>query len=160
GHERITELVDLKLDGVFDGLAPGNPFDSPETGPVYQIVTRPPPCAPAVVRWLYPGGRIDDPQAEESYRRVFARLDAFNHEAIKLTHRWGVQRGRAAGAVVNHSDFLVLPDAARCVVDRFTLADALANRFRSKHLRSLRGLLVLAFIWTCFFQAHLVFGDA
>src|SRR5262249_36807732 len=70
GDERITELVDLKLDGVFDGLAPANPFDSPETGPVYQVVTRPPSSAPAVVRRLYPGGRIDDPQDEESYRRV------------------------------------------------------------------------------------------
>jgi len=137
----------------------------PELFPVYHILT------PRVSN-PHPGGELrpfeceviysvvfksDAKAAEKYYERMFGNLDDFNRLATKDGARQENEVGECKAGVIRDFDERNFSTCEARTLKRYAVADALANRFRTRMLWTHRALHWLVFLsFSCFVLfAHL-----
>jgi hypothetical protein len=158
-----AQVVHFKLQGVPERYAltdeVSSPLDPVDSGPVYHIVTprasnpRPTGNVASLIK-LFPRGFERGALAEASYHRIYARMNAFNRDALRLESTLNQPR--------ENSETSVMPAAAierfslplRFMLDCYAMADALAIYFQAKTLLTLRALLTLSLLAAVFFQIY------
>ncbi len=144
-----------------EGLPPEHACNllPPELFPVYHIVTprvsNPSPEQPFQVRVIYPPAFGSYNRANLYYERIFGNLDDFN----RLTAKDGtaLENGMAERKAIREFDERKFSTCEAWTLKRYAVADALANRFRTRMLWTHRALHWLVFLsFSCFvFFAHL-----
>jgi hypothetical protein len=153
-----VQVVRFQLQGVPEPFGPPrSPLDPADGGLVYHVVTpRESGLAPAgdplSVRVLFPPGHTTEPAAEAAYRRVFARMDTFNRDALRLPRPAERESGAARAFAGEGAE--ALPADLLPMLAGYAAADALALHFRRRTLWTLRGLILLAWATAALFEAY------
>ena len=155
-----SRVVKFQLEGVPEPYAPrSSPIDTPESGPVYHIVT---PRAgnpetadkPFAIHKLFPKGYVGE---VDRFNRICARIDTFNQDVI-------AQAALLRRKAKNSEDYLFpepatknLPPPLRSLHRRFAVADTLAIYFQRLTQRTLGTLFILVMLVAISFElyAHL-----
>ena len=160
GREGGTaQVVGFKLRGVPRKFVPENSLlDTPETGPVYHIITpRVAHAVPAGKLSLierYPGTGNDEAVSRVAFDRIFQHMDSFNRDATTLASALADERTRSMSYVFEDGGVTGHAASSRSDLVRYAVADTLSQHFQRKTLQALKGLIVLVFILASFFQAH------
>jgi hypothetical protein len=158
-----AQVVRFKLMGVPERYAlaaeRSSPLDPVDSGPVYHIVTpraspQRPLGKPFSIRKLFPQDFERDALAEASYARIYARMNAFNQDAVRLESVLTRQCETSKADVMPVSEIEHFPRPLRFILDWYAIADTLAIHFQSRTLLTLRGLLVLSILAAIFFQLY------
>jgi hypothetical protein len=158
-----AQVVRFKLLGVPERYAlveeRSSPLDPVDNGPVYHIMTprvsTPKPMGkPFSLSKRFPQGFERDALAEASYERTYARLNAFNRDAVHLESTLAQERETSKTDVMPASETAHFPHGLRFTLDGYAIADTLAIYFQSRALLTLRGLLVLSILAAICFQLY------
>jgi hypothetical protein len=155
-----SRVVKFQLEGVPEPYAPrSSPIDTPESGPVYHIVTSRagnPETAdePFAVHKLFPKGYVGE---ADRFNRICGRIDTFNQDVI-------AQAALLRRKAKNSEDYLFpepetrrLPPPLQSLHKRFAVADTLAIYFQRLTQRTLSQLFILVLLVAISFElyAHL-----
>jgi hypothetical protein len=149
-----ASIVRLRLDGQLPGEGRPAGLDPPDRGPVYQVVTPrardgAPDGIPFSIVHRFPGDGWGAEASAAAHRRLLARMDAFNQDALALT-------GRPAGALEGSREAL-LPAAGqlsahlRAIREVFAVADVLALHHQRATYRALRDIFRVVLVASVFF---------
>jgi len=136
GEGGTGQIVQYKLEGVPRRQvmhSTRSPLDSPETGPVYQIVT---PRAlhsglegePLSVRKRFPA-REDHEEPQKAYDRIYERIEAFNRDSLDLAVRLAEERKQSQAYFLPGFNTNTRPTPIRAIVACYTIAHTLAQYF-------------------------------
>jgi hypothetical protein len=109
---------------------------------------------PFSISKLFPQGFERDAPAEASYERIYARMNAFNQDAVRLESALTRECETSKADVMPVSEIEHFPRPLRFILDWYAIADSLAIHFQSRTLLTLRGLLVLSILAAIFFQLY------
>ena len=154
-----AEIVRFKLNGVDQRYQPGaSPLDPPDTGPVIRILTPrssgPPVAGAFTVETLYPEVPGETRKGEETYeRRVFTRIETFNHDTVRLAA--DIVRGEPrSSAQLSSTTGAPLGAGAASIQRTYAITDVLALHFQGKSRRVLATLFVWIFVAAALFEAY------
>jgi hypothetical protein len=156
-----SQVVQYKLAGVPHREllhSQRSPLDPPETGPVYQIVTprRSHPETqdrPLSVRRLLPR-RDDQEEPQRAYDRIYERIETFNRDSLELSALLAEERKQSKSYLLPGFNTDTLPGTFRSLVDCYTVADTLAQRFQRLTHRTLVGLMGVIFLMALIFDVY------
>jgi hypothetical protein len=158
-----AQIVRFKVMGVPEHYAlaeeRSSPLDPVDSGPVYHIMTPRastlrPMGIPFSICKLFPQGFERDALAQASYERIYARMNAFNQDAMRLESALTEECETSQADVMPVSEIAHFPRPLRSILDWYAIADTLASHFQSRTLLTLRGLLVLSILAAIFFQLY------
>jgi hypothetical protein len=166
GLEGGTEhIIEFKLNGIPPPYAGARrPLDVVDNGPVYHILTprlqNPnPPGTPFSLEIKFPEEwKSSSESLEKSYSRILKQMNAFNDDARRLS-------GSLAGSVKKNREYVIpelkapsLSPRARFILDRYALADTLAQHFKTIRKQILLMLFAIAVAAVLSFEiyAHLL----
>ena len=148
-----------------DGLPPSEAccLEAQEGFPVYWIPTpretlSVPKGTPFERQDLYPHSfQGDDALAAGYYRRMFSRIDEFNHYVAGADSDLRAEIVKSKTYLLRGRSEVQLPEEVRAELNRFGLADALALRFRHEkvHMEKLLHVTIFAAFLSFTFFAHL-----
>jgi hypothetical protein len=158
-----AQVVRFKLQGVPQRYAPADEVNSPldpvDSGPVYHILT-PRAGSPGIVEQalrltkLYPPVYESEAVAETSYGRIYARMNAFNRDVLRLGSALSPAREHSKAYLIPVSQVEQFPHSLQYVLECYATADALALVYQRRTLLTLRGLLSLSILAAIFFQLY------
>lgn len=158
GTGGTAQIVHFQLEGVPPPYAPPrNPLDPPQSGPVYHIVTprrsNPTPNGPALtLQKRYPSG--PEPEAAAaSYERVYARMNTFNEDSVRLTVPLADRVVQSEGWLLPADAVAGLPSQLRSFLTHFAQADVFAIHYQRAALWVLNVLLLIVFLAAFFMSA-------
>ena len=169
GEEGGTgQIVDFKLDGIPPPYARARKqLDIVDNGPVYHIVTprtkNPnPKDTPFKLIVTFPIGwkssKSSSESLEKAYGRILEQMNTFNDDARRL-------RTALAGNLTQNRDYVIpeaetpaLSERARFILDRYALADTLAQHYKKRRRLTLITLFSIAVAALLSFEvyAHLI----
>lgn len=172
----LAEFRDLLQQAESDPLA-CSLIDSPETGPVFHIVTprlsyphpngEPlnlqklvPNAAPERMGMgsgrsgSYAGAEVVAPDTATPYDRIYERMDIFNKDAVALTSKRIAELQASRSALLPESEAEFLTVSLQHDLDCYAKADVLARHFEHRRVRILRSMLGLLFIAVILFQIY------
>ena len=155
-----SRVVKFQLEGVPEPYAPrSSPIDTPESGPVYHIVT---PRAgnpetadePLALRKLFPRGYVGE---VDRFDRICARIDTFNQDVTAQTALLQRKAKKSEEYLFPEPETKELPPSLRSLRKRFAVADTLAIYFQRLTQRTLGTLFILVMLVAISFElyAHL-----
>lgn len=155
-----SRVVKFQLEGVPEPYAPrSSPIDTPESGPVYHIVT---PRAgnpetadePLALRKLFPRGYVGE---VDRFDRICARIDTFNQDVTAQTALLQRKAKKSEDYLFPEPETKELPPSLRSLRKRFAVADTLAIYFQRLTQRTLGTLFILVMLVAISFElyAHL-----
>jgi hypothetical protein len=157
-----AQIVRFKLEGIPLLYAPAherrNSLDTPENGPVYQILTprKSDPQTdgePLARRKLLP---VTDGATAPAkvFDRIFGCLDSFNRDAIEVAPRLARDLKKSMTSLLPDRAPDRLPAELASLRESFAVADTLAKHFQRLTLRVLMGLVIviplLAFLFNVY----------
>ncbi len=163
GREGGTgQVVGFKLEGVPHRFAPANsPLDIPEAGPVYQLVTpragqaEPERKLDLIVRYPgAPGAPGDEGAMRAVYDRIFGLMDEYNRDIISLRPSLAGERATSRSYVVSEAEAGESTGPLAEDLDRYAVADTLAQHFQRKTHGALHAMIGVVFVLALLFQAH------
>jgi hypothetical protein len=133
-----------------------------ETGPVYHIVTprisNPKPVGrPFELIPLYPTYWGARKRAENAYAGMLKRADKYNSDARKHRPKLAAKALNSRSSVIPIDRQRNLDADCRTMLNRYALADVLAQEFKRLRLGVLKSLFFLVIIGFFFFQMHIDF---
>jgi hypothetical protein len=158
-----AQVVRFKLQGVPERYAQADevqsPLDPVDSGPVYHILTprasNPSPAGPACrLAKLFPSVYEREAMAEAAYDRIYAHMNAFNRDVLRLGDALVPAREQSQAYVIPPSQAEDVPHALKYILVCYGTADALALAFQRRTLLTLRALLALSVVATIFFQLY------
>lgn len=155
-----SRVVKFQLEGVPEPYAPpSSPIDTPESGPVYHIVTprNSNPRTedePLTMRRLCPKGYVGE---ADRFTRICARVDTFNRDLIDQAVLLEREAKKSADYLFPESEVRKLPPPLQSLHKRFAVADTLAIHFQRLTRRTLSLLFILVLLVAISFElyAHL-----
>lgn len=155
-----SKIISFQLRGVPEPYAPASSvIDTPESGPVYQIVTprKSDPGTegtPFQLRKLFPKGYLDE---SERFSRIRTRIDEFNRDLIKEAVILKRSVSVSSNQLLPDTEAEVLRPADRVRREQFAVADVLALHFSDLTRRTLNRLFLLVLLAAIAFDlyAHL-----
>jgi hypothetical protein len=169
GREGGTgQIVDFKLNGIPAPFArERKPLDIVDNGPVYHIVTprakNPnPKGTPFNLIIRFPTGWKSSESSSESlekaYGRILEQMNTFNDDARRLSTALAGKLKKNREYVIPESERQVLSDRARLILDRYALADTLAQHYKKRRKLTLITLFAIAVAAVLSFEvyAHLI----
>jgi hypothetical protein len=151
------EVIKFQLEGVPQSYAPGaSAIDSPETGPVYHILT---PrrsesklaSEPFQLRTLLPKGYSGE---ADRFGLICTRTDEFNRDIMAQTSALtdGLESSRER--LFPQAEISRLPSMHQLRREQFALADVLAKRFQNLTQRTLKELFILVLLAAIAFDLY------
>jgi len=155
-----SQIVRYKLEGIPEPFAPPHSaLDAPDSGPVYHIVT-PRESNPttngtpfSLVR-MYPDGYDSYEAADHAYHDIYLRMEMFNSDALKYAEELKEHRRSSMEYVIPSKLRKLLHPSLREVLDFYSIADVLSQRFQKRTFAILRLLLTFVFFAAFFFEIY------
>jgi hypothetical protein len=162
------QIVDFKLNGIPAPFAgERKPLDIVDNGPVYHIVTprmkNPNPKGTPfnlIVRfpigWKSSESRSES--LEKAYGRILEQMNTFNDDARRLSTTLAGKLKKNREYVIPESERSALSERARLILDRYALADSLAQHYKKRRKLTLITLFAIAVAAVLSFEvyAHLI----
>jgi hypothetical protein len=149
-----AQIVRFKLEGVPERYVPPDnarhPLDPAESGPVYHIVTprlnnpQPRGSALSLVK-RFPQSYVSDAVAQTTHDRLYARMETFNHDALRYASHLAAAREASKGYVLPRQEVESLSGPLTYLLDCYAVVDTLALYFQQLTQRTLIGLLIMVF---------------
>jgi hypothetical protein len=152
-----SRVVKFQLEGVPEPYAPrASPIDTPESGPVYHIVTprtsdRDTEGAPFTLKRLFPKGY--DGEAKR-FARIRRNLDAFNREVNDSARCPARKVQQSAQYLFPAAETTELTPLAQSLRERFAIADTLAIYYQRLTQRTLSQLFILVLLVAISFEVY------
>jgi hypothetical protein len=155
-------IVGFKLEGIPLVYAPPHErrsrLDTPENGPVYQIVTprKSNPetdGAPFALRKRFPQ-TAGSTEPAKVFDRIFGCIDSFNRDASEVAPRLAEDLKKSKTSLLPDLDPDTLPAELKSLLESYAVATTLANHFQRLTLRALTCLVIaiplLAFVFNLY----------
>ncbi len=155
-----SDVVHYMLDGVPEQYAAEqNPLDPVDNGPVYHIVTwregeEKPPYPPMEKRILYPEAYENEEEAQKAYDKVFTRIDTFNDDVITRSEVVAAGKQTSKEYILPQRDIEQLPHSLQLLLERYAIADTLAQSYQKHTHKTLMWLFILVFLAVFFFELY------
>ncbi len=155
-----SQVVKYKTEGVPEPFAPPrSELDAPDNGPVYHIVTprrsNPTPNGkPFSLHRIYPSGYQNQAEAEKSYRDMYDRMEMFNKDALDYADELKHHRRASKEYLFPSKSHAAMPAMLREMVDFYSIADVLAQRFQTRTTLMQRWLLTFLFFAALFHELY------
>ncbi|MFS8084533.1 MAG: hypothetical protein ACMG6H_02810, partial [Acidobacteriota bacterium] len=152
-----SRVVKFQLEGVPEPYAPlSSPIDTPESGPVYHIVT-PRAGDPKIpeeafaLHKLFPKGYVGE---ADRFRRICGRIDTFNRDLTDRAELLGTKAKKSRLHLFPEPETEKLPPALQCMRERFGVADTLANHFQRRTNSTLNQLFFFVLLVAITFDIY------
>jgi hypothetical protein len=152
-----SRVIRFQLEGVPEPYAPrSSPIDTPESGPVYQIVTpriSDPKIAgePFALHKLFPKGYVDE---ADRFARICTRLDAFNRDLADHAAFLASETKKSTDYLFPESETSLLPPSLQTMRQRFAVTDTLAIYFQRRTQSTLNQLFLLVALLALAFDLY------
>ena len=152
-----SRVVKFQLEGVPEPYAPrSSPIDTPESGPVYHIVT---PRAgdpktggePFALHKLFPKGYVGE---ADRFASICARLDTFNRDMADHVALLAREVKKSADYLFPELESKRLPLSLQSMHKRFAVADTLAIHFQRLTQSTLNQLFILVLLVAIAFDLY------
>jgi hypothetical protein len=159
-------IVRFKFQGIPSPYAPPRSMlTRAETGPVMHLITprKENPTAvgkPFDVVLIYPEYWGDTASAERTFAAMLKNVDIYNADARKHGIRSTAMIDRNKSYILPEDQIRQLPPRLATALNRYALADTLAQLYKSRRLWTIRGLFVLVLLGFLFFQVYLEFNPS
>jgi len=152
-----SRVVTFQLEGVPEPYAPGSsPIDTPESGPVYHIIT--PRISnsnaegePFTLRRLFPKGYVGE---SDRFARICARLDKFNRDLTDQTAFVAREAKKSEDYLFPESETKTLPPSLQALRKRFAVADTLAIYYQRLTQSTLNQLFIFVLLVAITFDLY------
>ena len=155
-----SQVIRYKLEGIPEPFAPKHSeLDVPDSGPVYHIMTprksNPTPIGtPFAVERLYPPTFKSFKEASHAYRDIYDRMEAFNRDALHYSDTLKEHRLASKEYVFPSDVRAKLPRSLRELLDFYSIADVLSQRFQKRTFTTHRLLLIFVFCAATAFEFY------